>query len=470
MNSARGKELQDYPETNVPPPAERSAEMPMLWDEGHRSLIDACVRYESLLELFLQLKKLADVLDDNQTMKENEFPVFSTVNALRHYDWTMCELLHSMSVEVVRSIVKNTFAFDVTNGNIEPFRLPSALLDERTPGVYVVGIKTKGHGGQFLNMNELEVLIRDMKLYVEGYEAYARHNGWASANMTTAERRAISMVNAIESHCGSQRVQNDGPMFIEKAEEVPRIRALIKTFEGMCDRSLDPTGRVNISQSPLYVGCSKDLNKRMAVYNNRNVKNINKPLALTVCILRKQNRGPELVSGCVLRILREQQLPMAEQLVCTIAGSLVYQHGFNAVEAGGTGYQSLPTAAGLKENIKYIVCGTRVLINNLKESLDEVDLRKRFLSLLDQASGEIVRLKEILKRCEDEVQNLPSGVDFDQVLSDISSVVQSVRRNLKDKREALEFWQLMLEIQNIIIDETGLGLHLIDHTKDGTRA
>ncbi|KAF5678767.1 hypothetical protein FCIRC_6381 [Fusarium circinatum] len=462
MESTR-KEHQDYPETNVPLPAERSAEMPMLWDEGHRSLIDACVRYKSLLELFLQLKMLADVLDDNQTMKDNDFPVFSTVNALRHYDWTMCELLHSMSVEVVQSIVKNTFAFDVTNSNIEPFRLPSALLDEKTPGVYVVGIRTRGHGGQFLNINELEVLIRDMKLYVEGYEAYARHKGWASANMTPAESKAISMVNAVESHSGSQRGQNSGPMFIEKAEEVPRIRALIKTFEAMCDRSLDPTGQVNISQSPLYVGCSKDLNKRMAVYANRNVRYINKPLGLTVCILRKHNRGPELVVGCVLRILRKEQLPMAEQLVCTIAGSLIYQHGFNAVETGGTGFQSLPTDAGLKDNIKYIICGTRVLVNNLKDSLGEVDLRKRFLSHLDQASGEIVRLKEILKRCEDEVQTLPSGVDFDQVLSRISAIVQSVRRNLKDKQDALKFWKLMLEIQRIIVDETGVGLHLIDH-------
>ncbi|PNP79518.1 hypothetical protein FNYG_07134 [Fusarium nygamai] len=463
MDSTRDTEHQGYPEANVPPPAERSAEMPMLWDEGHRSLIDACVRYESLLELFLQLSRLADVLDDNQTMKENDFPVFSTVNALRHYDWTMCELLHSMSVDVVRSIVKNTFAFDVTTGNIQPFRLPSALLDEKTPGVYVVGIRTRGHGGQFLNINELEVLIRDMKLYVEGYEAYARHDGWASANMTTAERKAINMVNAIESHSGSSRGQNAGPMFIEKAEEVPRIRALIKTFEGMCDRSLDPTGRVNISQSPLYVGCSKDLNKRMGVYKNSNVKSINKPLGLTVCILRKHNKGPELVTGCVLRILRKEQLPKAEQLVCTIAGSLIYQHGFNAVETGGAGPQSLPTDAGLKENIKYIVCGTQVLINNLKESLGEADLRKRFLRHLDQASGEIVRLKEVLKCCQDEVQNLPSGEDFDQILSNISAIVQSVRRNLNDKRDALEFWQLMLEIQNIIVDETGVGLHLVDH-------
>ncbi|RBQ65845.1 hypothetical protein FVER14953_21763 [Fusarium verticillioides] len=463
MDSTRDTELQGYPDANIPPPAERSAEMPMLWDEGHCSLIDACVRYKSLLELFLQLSKLADVLDDNQTMKENDFPVFSTVNALRHYDWTMCELLHSMSVEVVQSIVKNTFAFDLTNGNIDTFRLPSALHDEKTPGVYVVGVTTRGHGGQFLNINELEVLIRDMKLYVEGYEAYARHGGWASPNMTVAERRAISMVNAIESHSGSSRGQNAGPMFIEKAEEVPRIRALIKTFEGMCDRSLDPTGRVNISQSPLYVGCSKDLNKRMGVYKNRNVKSINKPLGLTVCILRKHNKGPELVTGCVLRILRKEQLPKAEQLVCTIAGSLIYQHGFNAVETGGAGLQSMPTEAGLKENIKYIVCSTQVLINNLKQSLDEVDLRKRFLRHLDQVQGEMVHLKEILKRCEDQVQHLPSGVDFDQVLSDISSIVQSVKRNLKDKREALEFWQLMLDIQNIITDETGLGLRLIDN-------
>ncbi|TVY63343.1 hypothetical protein Focb16_v014394 [Fusarium oxysporum f. sp. cubense] len=462
MDSSRETEHQDHPETNVPPPAQRSAEMPMLWDEAHRSLIDTCVRHESLLELFLQLRRLADVLDENQTMKENDFPVFSTVNSLRHYDWTMCELLHSMSVPVVQSIVKNTFAFDVTNNAIKPFQLPSALLDGETPGVYVVGIRMKNRDGQFLNINELELLIDDMNQYTEGYEAYARHGGWATANMTPAERKAINLINAVDSHCGAQRDPNSGPCFIEKAEEVPRIKALIKTFEGMCDRSLDPTGRLYISQSPLYVGCSKDLNKRMRVYARHSVKGINKPLGLTVCILRKHNRSPELVTGCVLRILKKQQLAMAEQLVCTIAGSLIYEHGFNAVETGGAGPKSLPTDAGLKDNIKYIICGTQVLISNLKESLGEVDLRQRFLLHLDQASGEIVRLKQILKECQDEIQHLPSGQDYDQVLSDISSLVRNVRHNLKDKRDALKFWQLMFDIQNIIVDETGLGLHLID--------
>lgn len=230
----------------------------------------------------------------------------------------------------------------------------------------------------------------------------------------------------------------------------------------MCDRSLDPTRRLYISQSPLYVECSKDLNKRMRVYARHSVKGINKPLGLTVCILRKHNRSPELVTGCVLRILKKQQLAMAEQLVCTIAGSLIYEHGFNAVETGGAGPKSLPTDAGLKDNIKYIICGTQVLISNLKESLGEADLRQRFLLHLDQASGEILRLKQILKECQDEVQHLPSGQDSDQVLSDISSLVRNVRHNLKDKRDALKFWQLMLDIQNIIVDETGLGLHLID--------
>ncbi|KAF4944722.1 hypothetical protein FGADI_12497 [Fusarium gaditjirri] len=463
MASSQEAKLQELPETNVPPPAQRSAEMPMLWDEAHRSLIDSCVRHQSLLELSLQLLRLADVLDDNQTMKENDFPVFSTVNALRNYDWTMCELLHTMSVPVVQSIVKNTFAFDVTNDAIKPFQLPSANLDSETPGVYVVGIRMKNRDGQFLNINELELLIHEMKQYTEGYEAYARHNGWSSASMTPAERKAISLVNAVDGHMGVQKDPNSGPWFIEKDEEVPRIKALINTFEGMCDRSLDPTGRVYISQSPLYVGCSKDLNKRMRVYARQSVKGINKPLGLTVCILRKHNRSPELVTGCVLRILRSNQLPMAEQLVCTIAGSLVYQHGFNAVETGGTGPKSLPADGGLKDNIKYIICGTQVLVSNLKESLGEADLRQRFLLHLDQVSGEIVRLKEILKDCQDQIQHLPSGEEFDQVLSGISSLVRNVRDNLKDKRNALKFWQLMLDIQNLIVDETGRGIHLIDN-------
>jgi hypothetical protein len=461
MDLSQENEVQYYPETNPPPPAERSADMPMLWDEAHCRLIDSCVRNESLVELFLQLRKLADDLDGNQTMKDNSFLVASTVNALRNYDWTMCELLHTMSVPVVRSIVKNTFAFDVHNRTITPFRIPSGKLDEEIPGVYVIGLMIPNRNGQFLNTKELEMLVNDMKLYTQGYEAFVKHDGWKSGSLTAGEDKARRIVKAVDNSSGAQIDKDAGPMFIDKDEELWRVRALIKTFEGMCDRNLDPSGNTYSSQSPLYVGCSKNLKKRTQFYAKWNVSGMNKPLGLTMSILRKLNRPPDLVIGCVCRIVKRDQLPKAEQLVTTIAGSLVYQHGFNATESGGTGPKSIPTDGGIKANIEYLICSTKVLFDNLKDSLGEVDLRARFLNDMAQVEGELVRLKEVLDECAEELENLPDDFKWDETLEDISALREEVQNDLDDKEDALKFWQLMLAIQNIIFEETGKGLNLV---------
>ncbi|KAI1047162.1 hypothetical protein LB505_013077 [Fusarium chuoi] len=461
MDISQDNKVEDYPENNPPRPAERSADMPMLWDEAHCRLIDSCVRNESLVELFLQLRKLADDLDGNQTMKDNNFLVASTVNALRNYDWTMCEILHSMSVPVVRSIVKNTFAFDVHNRTITPFRIPHGKLDEDVPGVYVIGLMIPNRGGQFLNTRELELLIQDMKLYTQGYEAFVKHDGWKSAAMTSGEDKARRLVKAVDNSSGAQIDKDTGPMFIEKEEELWRVRALIKTFEGMCDRSLDPSGTTHSSQSPLYVGCSKKLKQRTQVYNNWNVKGINKPLGLTVSILRKLNKPPDLVLGCVCRIVKKEHLPKAEQLVTTIAGSLVYQHGFNATESGGTGLKSIPTDGGIKANIEYLICSTRVLLDNLRDSLEEVDLRVRFLNDMAQVEGELVKIKEVLDDCAEALENLPPDFKWNETLDDISALREDVQNDLDDKEDALKFWRLILAIQDIIAKETGRGLDLL---------
>ncbi|EWY87441.1 hypothetical protein FOYG_11641 [Fusarium oxysporum NRRL 32931] len=460
MDLSQDNEIQEYPENDPPRPAERSADMPMLWDEAHCRLIDSCVRNESLVELFLQLHKLADDLDGNQTMKANNFLLTSTVNALRNFDWTMLELLHTMSVPVVRSIAKNTFAFDVHNRTITPFRIPSGKFDQETPGVYVVGLMMPYRGGQFLNIRELELLIHDMKLYAQGYEAFVKHDGWKAA-MTPGEDKARRIVKAVDNSSGAQIDKDAGPLFIEKDEELWRIKALIKTFEGMCDRNLDPSGTIYSSQSPLYVGCSKNLKQRTQNYLKWSVKGINKPLGLTISILRKLNKPPEVTVGCVCRIIKKDQLSKAEQLVTTIAGSLVYQHGFNAVESGGTGPKSIPTDGGIKANIEYLICSTRVLFDNLKDSLQEVDLRARFLNDMAQVEGELVGIKEVLDECTEDLQNLPHDFKWNDTLEDISTLRDEIQNDLDDKQDAFKFWQLMLAIQDIIVEETGKGLDLL---------
>ncbi|KAJ4011533.1 hypothetical protein NW752_008539 [Fusarium irregulare] len=466
MDSALFDDVEDYPEPQPSFPAERSAEMPMLWDENHCRLIDSCARTESLYELYLQLPRLAADLEDNQILKDNDFPVVNTVQALKDFDWSMLELLHSMDHGVVESIVKNTFAFDVTMENISCFRMPQSSNPE-VPGVYVVGLSILGRNGRFLDFKEMERLIQDINRYISGYEAYAKFKAdeaqqgysYAKTNQSKDEQRADAFWKRVDSFAGGNATAE--PAFIKKDEEIPSIKALLKTFENMCDRSLDPAGTTRMLQSPLYVGCSKNLFERTKIYTRDSLRGMNKPMALTICILRMHKVKVDVCVGNVLRVWKEDQLPKAEQLVATLAGSLVYQHGFNATEAGGTGSRTLVDEDGLRANVAHIFSGTRLLLTNLRSSVQEGDLRHRFLRDIDRVNAQ---LQEVYKAFNEAVaffESLPPNFEWTENLTAMEEVLRTLQKQAEEKEQAVRFWLLMIKIQNIWIEETGHALPLL---------
>lgn len=453
-----------YPVTNFPPAAERTAEMPMLWDEDHLKLINTCTRSESLYELYLQLPRLANDLENNQTLKDNKFSVVDTVNALRNCDWSMCELLHSMAPKVITSIVKNTIAYDNEQRDLPGFEIPNHKNAEEIPGVYVIGISMSKENGCFLNRKEMNLLIEHIEGYIEGYHAYVKYQenlsekglAFARTCLSIEERRAHTHMKGIDDKAGGEKTA--APVFITKDEEVPRIQALVKTLKAMCDPSLDPTGRVRMIQSPLYVGCSKNLAERIKVYNRHSLKSINKPLGITLASLKKLGYAYKLHIVCVIRTWKSDQLPLAEQLVTTLAGSLVYQHGFNATEAGGTGFHTVKSLESLKENTVYVIYRMQHLLSNVNQSLYDIEIRTRFLDDLAIVEGQVVEIKQTMELCEKELNDLPSGFQWNETLSEIEQLVQDLKKDLKDKQEALRFWNLIQEIQNIVIEETGRGI------------
>ncbi|UZP41625.1 hypothetical protein NXS19_009441 [Fusarium pseudograminearum] len=333
MDSIYQENIQDYPESIPLLPVVRSAEMPMLWDEEHQRLIDSCVESKSLYEMYLQLPVLAAALEDNQTLKDNNFSVAHTVNALNRADWSMLELLHSMDHDVVQSIVKNTFAYDMIQKNIRCFPMPRRASNV-IPGVYVIGLSIDGQNGRFLNIRETEIVVEEMK-------------------------------------------------------EV------------------------------------------------------------------------QLTIGNVVRVWRADQLPKAEQLVTTLAGSFVYQHGFNAAEAGGTGYRSIPDEEGLRTNTSYLFSGINIIPLNLRDSLQEVGLRERYLNDMDRVRAKVIKITDWVGECQREIDSLPPGFEWNEQLSELEAVVERLSKDLNDMKEALKFWNLILQIQNIVVEETGRALPLL---------
>ncbi|EKJ69460.1 hypothetical protein FPSE_10360 [Fusarium pseudograminearum CS3096] len=455
MDSFYEQEIQDYPESIPSLPVVRSAEMPMLWDEEHQRLIDSCVKSKSLYEMYLQLPVLAAALEDNQTLKDNNFSVAHTVNALNRADWSMLELLHSMDHDVVQSIVKNTFAYDMIQGNIRCFPMPRRASDV-IPGVYVIGLSIDGQNGRFLNIKEMETVVEEMKEYVAGYKAHIKYQS-APTSLSRDEAHARRHINHVDGFAGGA-MKKDDPAFIKKEEEMPSIEALIKTFEKMCDRSIDSTGLIRMHQSPLYVGCSKHLFSRTSVYGHESVRHINKPLGLTISILRKLGHRVQLTIGNVVRVWKADQLPKAEQLVTTLAGSLVYQHGFNATEAGGTGYGTITDEEGLRTNTAYLISGVKIITSNLRDSLQEIGLRQRYIEDMNRIHVQIVKSKEWLHDCNKLLESLPPNFQWGEQITELEAVADEHKRILEDLKEARKFWNLILQIQNIVYEETGRGL------------
>ncbi|KAM0224050.1 hypothetical protein ACHAQD_002415 [Fusarium lateritium] len=464
MSSPPVLEATDYPVQHFPPESECTAEMPMLWSEDHRRLIDCCVRSDSLYELYLQLPKLAKDLASNATLRENNFSVVETVNALRNRDWSMCELLHSIPIEVVQSIVKNTVAYDDHNESFPCFKMPGRSDPEEIPGVYVIAISINHRNGRFLNIREMERVVDDMKKYILGYQAHVQYEGdvaekgipFAKKNLSSEQDLALRHLHSVDKHAGG--FDTSDPIFITKEEEIPRIKALLKTFRSMCNHDLDPTGSVRMIQSPLYVGCSKNLAERTKRYSQTSLKGINKPLGLTLAILRRQKLPYTLHTRVVIRTWKKDQLPLAEQLIATLAGSLVYQHGFNATEAGGTGPNTVTSRESLKTNTEWVISRLGYLYHNVRDSISEIGHRDKFLEDLDIVNGQVVELGDAIEECITELESLPADYQWDQTLSDIEQLIQDLKKDMEDKKQAPRFWNLIVEIQKIVVEETGQGL------------
>ncbi|KAM0268932.1 hypothetical protein ACHAPA_004532 [Fusarium lateritium] len=326
----------------------------------------------------------------------------------------MCELLHSIPIEVVQSIVKNTVAYDDHNESFPYFKMPGRSDPEEIPSVYVIAISINHRNGRFLNIREIERVVNDMKKYILGYQAHIQYEGdvtekgipFAKKNLSSEQDLALRHLHSVDKHAGG--FDTSDPIFITKEEEIPRIKALLKTFRSICNHNLDPTGSVRMIQSPLYIGCSKNLTERTKRYSQTSLKGINKPLGLTLAILRRQKLPYTLHTRVVIQTWKKDQLPLAEQLIATLAGSLVYQHRFNATEASRTGPNTITSRESLKTNTEWVISRLGYLYHNMRDSISEIGHHDKFLEDLDIINGQVVKLGDTIEECITELESLPA--------------------------------------------------------------
>ncbi|KAJ4157068.1 hypothetical protein NW754_008710 [Fusarium falciforme] len=181
----------------------------------------------------------------------------------------------------------------------------------KVPGVYVIGMSREGQQGKFSNINKIERLVDGLERYVKGARICLRHcNVTGTPSMTATDKALMDWIRTVDPFSSS---------------EILTIEGVIEMFKKRCNRTRDPSGKVRQIQSPLSVGCSTYLRSRTNAYKRsarRSLASVNKPLCLVVNTLEALNLSVDISVQIAIRIWEPNHLPLAEQLVTTIACSL----------------------------------------------------------------------------------------------------------------------------------------------------
>ncbi len=290
------------------------------------------------------------------------------------------DIFMSIPSDALESLVLGTMAFD----NNRPQNRVAGLNGDG-PGIYVLGISIINRAGEFLDADELKVLITNMKRYLRAYDTVQGANG-DSAQAATDFLAKIDNTYGKSSTPGVARfVTSDGNA---KATRF-LIASLQRRYDALC--AVDPSRTVRTLQSPLYVGCGKSVRARAIEYELAHYKSsldkVNKFFGLTACLLHYQGLHPKVHIVTVVRTWTEGQVAKAEMLVAALAGSYITQDGFNLRETGGN-TEPAP-AASWSTHEQYVFADVQYLEYNVMRSIEDID-RLQKLRECDTALNRVV--------------------------------------------------------------------------------
>ncbi|KAF4943824.1 hypothetical protein FSARC_14822 [Fusarium sarcochroum] len=390
-----------------------SDRMPMPGGTLQVEMLEALAKPKSIYEFCSQLPYLSDALKKDPVLQTKKFP-------------RMVLLLHSIDRTALHAIVAGTVAYSAFTGMSTWLKTPDEM-EGKVPGVYVIGLARLGELGRFLNILETLKLIDGLERYIKGARLCKTRQSFGSMN--SAETELVKWVGEVDLFGGSAIVSGTipSPQCIQSDAEFPKIEAVIDMFKRCCNWNLDPTGKVRQIQSPLYVGCSKDLRTRTSAYKRTargGLANVNKPLCLVVNTLEALKLPVDLSVQIAVRTWDGIPLPVAERLVTTVACSFVYQHGFNAIEAGGTGPPK-PDGGVLEKSAELLLGFKDTFRENLANTLIEIEERTEFM---DNLANSINRVPDLIQRADDLAQREPQLH---------GATAQQNIQALKDKHEQL---------------------------------
>lgn len=375
----------------------------------------------------------------------------------------MVLLLHSIDRTALQAIVAGTVAYTSALKQSKWLKMPTEL-EGKVPGVYVIGLKRRGlkpeDEGKFLNIKETEALIGGLERYVKGSRLCRTHA--TTSSLTAAESALVNVVGNVDWYGGHGTTSGNipSPQCIQSDAEFEKIVAVISMFKSCCDWTKDPTGLVRQTQTPLYVGCSIDLRERTNAYKRHvrgGLSKVNKPLCLVVNTLTALNLPVDLSIQIAVRTWDGIPLPVAERLVTTVACSFVYQHGFNAIEAGGTGTStSRDNDSVLKKSAELLFGHMDTTKENLEATMAEIDDRADFLDNLEFVSE---KAQDLIQQAEDLAKNEPrlNGATFDKLKQEYLDRSLHLAANVEKLDRLMQRKDVLLNTL-----ETRLGLRKVD--------
>ncbi|KAG8409981.1 hypothetical protein J3458_019053 [Metarhizium acridum] len=372
-----------------------SAEMPMPGGAMQYRLLRALDDNMSLYELSLELAKIGREFPKDPVLIANHVRIGPTALALwtdSGRKWEMFMLLLSMHRSTIRAIILGTVAYEACHGRLETYPNP-AFNEDHAQGVYVVGLRRIGAGGKFLTVNELRRLITGLERYIEGCRVL-----W---NVTTPSQRT-----ARQSELAQWVAMVDG--MYSTASKSLRPIALAYPTEARFIEGPPDTRSVQAFITSLRKGCrpmqALPSTRTLANYRKtQHFSSVNRSLGLTVSVLAALGFHVDLSVHVVLRTWKASQLRTAEQLVVTLAGSLVHQTGFNSIPGG----DNAGSDAGMAQAEDLVLgCPNGPLQDNIISCRADREQRLRFEATLERLDSGIARINAVTRECDSIIERL----------------------------------------------------------------
>lgn len=359
-----------------------------------------------LLSQFAEKKVTADdggiSLEDVGKTKKYKTRTEKYLRTAMDTDWRNFVTFLSIPRPMLESIILGTVAWDHDSkrGSDRGFYKQAQRF-----GIYVIGLAVRDRQGAWLTALETTTLVTNATKYLEAYDMWAENEAWPT---TDAAQELKDFVAKVDNQLGLH--EHDTSRFVTSADDRIAMNDLVAGLKERVERSLelDPAGNLPMIQTPLYVGMSDELSKRLPKHDstmsaNSILASSNKPCAFVMSLMKLQGREPLPKAVCVLRVWEKRDLNFAETLVSALAHSMICHDGFNWTECGDMGKSS---GAKYDEDCEeYVKYRSRFFYDNCKAVIEDLQARKSHLDDLAKLQpvldGKLVTSTEqVLEACK----------------------------------------------------------------------